>query len=637
MKAQHIPQRRNQARTVSVCIAAMVAGCVHLIAGTFTCLAQSTAITSSGLGTTVTQNGTTYAISGGTRPGNGPNLFHSFSEFSVGTLNTARFQTTSLAQDVTVGNILARVTENNPSRIFGTIDSATYYPGANFYLMNPAGIVFGPTATLNVAGSVTFTTANYIRFFDEVNSAYFYADAANDAVTSPGRNSILSSVPLVDFGFVTPAAVGLLTPTPASISVQGSTLSVQPGQSLSLIGGSTTIEAGVLEDSTVQRASLSAPSGQINLASAGSTGEFLLAGLKSVPNIDGESFVSSASLQLAPGSSIDVSGARTVSIQGGRFVLSINDAVLNTTDNTAPSDTVALAAGSSILTENAGADADTADVQITTGTLSLDQASVLSITTGDGRGGNLSANAATFSVTNGGLYRTASGFQDPDTGDFIGGSGRAGDIGITAGESILISGLSGFSPSSVETFAYVGGDGGTLTLTAPSITVEDAGLVQSVTVGTGAGGNIFLTAPNGAVTVRGFQDLSIPGLPTFRFASAIKTDAQSIGNGGHLTLSSGSTTVENQGVIQTITFGQGNAGDITSTSQTTTLSGGGFMDSTGAGEGATGKMSVSATGTLSIVGTPGLDELNQTRISNTQQGEAANGGLTVHARGCAAE
>ena len=43
------------------------------------------------LGTAVTQSGNVYDITGGTRPGNGPNLFHSFDRFSVGTGDTARF------------------------------------------------------------------------------------------------------------------------------------------------------------------------------------------------------------------------------------------------------------------------------------------------------------------------------------------------------------------------------------------------------------------------------------------------------------------------------------------------------------------------------------------------------------------
>lgn len=51
----------------------------------------NTSITSSGLNTEVSAptalpNGTVnYNITGGTRPGGGPNLFHSFGEFSVAT------------------------------------------------------------------------------------------------------------------------------------------------------------------------------------------------------------------------------------------------------------------------------------------------------------------------------------------------------------------------------------------------------------------------------------------------------------------------------------------------------------------------------------------------------------------------
>src|SRR5712691_6104511 len=51
-----------------------------------------TAITPDGtLGTTVTPQGNVYTITGGTRPGNGPNLFHSFDRFSVGTRDVASF------------------------------------------------------------------------------------------------------------------------------------------------------------------------------------------------------------------------------------------------------------------------------------------------------------------------------------------------------------------------------------------------------------------------------------------------------------------------------------------------------------------------------------------------------------------
>src|SRR5688572_16014501 len=112
------------------------------------------------VGTTVTHVGNIYQITDGARPNNGANLFHSFGEFSVGSPDTVQFlNTTPLLE---TSNILARVTDGNPSSIFGTIDTLSY-PGANFFLMNPAGFLFGPNATVNVGGMVSFTTANYLR------------------------------------------------------------------------------------------------------------------------------------------------------------------------------------------------------------------------------------------------------------------------------------------------------------------------------------------------------------------------------------------------------------------------------------------------------------------------------------------
>ena len=94
---------------------------------------QTTSITSSGLGTTISPPSIdpagrpNYTITGGTRPGDGPNLFHSFGDFSVGTNNVARFfNETGRATT----NILSRVTGGNPSNIFGHVNTRTF-PSAN--------------------------------------------------------------------------------------------------------------------------------------------------------------------------------------------------------------------------------------------------------------------------------------------------------------------------------------------------------------------------------------------------------------------------------------------------------------------------------------------------------------------------
>jgi filamentous hemagglutinin family protein len=66
---------------------------------------------------------------------------------------------------IPTSNILARVTGGNISNILGTIQT-TGFGNANLFLMNPAGFLFGPKATLNVGGMVAFTTADYLRLAD---------------------------------------------------------------------------------------------------------------------------------------------------------------------------------------------------------------------------------------------------------------------------------------------------------------------------------------------------------------------------------------------------------------------------------------------------------------------------------------
>src|SRR5262245_24000421 len=246
-------------------------------------LGQSAPITSSGLNTVVTQNANTFNITGGTRPGGGTNLFHSFGNFSVPNNNLANFLNSgsvdiagnALGAGLPTTNILGRVTGGNPSSIFGTIQTNGVggFGNANLFLMNPSGVIFGPTATLNVGGMATFTTADYLRLA-EVNgvSGIFHAN--------PAANSVLTAAPVAAFGF--------LGSKPAAIAVQGSTLSVPPGQSISLIGGNqgfnytnpdTGSTASVPNGVTLTGAKLLAPGGQLNIASVASPGEVVAGSL----------------------------------------------------------------------------------------------------------------------------------------------------------------------------------------------------------------------------------------------------------------------------------------------------------------------------------------------------------------------
>jgi filamentous hemagglutinin family protein len=105
----------------------------------------------------VTPDGSTINITGGTTAGG--NLFHSFSEFSVGAGETASFNNA-----LEIQNIISRVTGGNVSNIDGVIKTLG---SANLFFINPNGIIFGPNASLNVGGSFVGSTASGIQFGEQ--------------------------------------------------------------------------------------------------------------------------------------------------------------------------------------------------------------------------------------------------------------------------------------------------------------------------------------------------------------------------------------------------------------------------------------------------------------------------------------
>jgi filamentous hemagglutinin family protein len=86
----------------------------------------------------------------------GVNNFHSFSDFNV--LNDQRVY---FSNQSGVENIITRVTGGNGSNIYGTLGVDGK---ANLFLINPNGIVFGPNAQLDVAGSFWAGTSDRVLF-----------------------------------------------------------------------------------------------------------------------------------------------------------------------------------------------------------------------------------------------------------------------------------------------------------------------------------------------------------------------------------------------------------------------------------------------------------------------------------------
>jgi filamentous hemagglutinin family protein len=190
-------------------------------------LAQAILPATDGTGSQVIQTGNQFDISGGTRSGNGANLFHSFQRFGLGPDQVANFRATPDLQA-----ILGRVTGGDPSVIEGLIRVSGGTP--NLFLINPAGFLFGPTARLDVPAAFHVTTATAVGLGDR----WFSASGPNAYAALEG----------------TPDRLAWTVEQPGAIANLG-TLAVAPGQTLSLTGG-TVLNTG----------QLLAPGGQLAIA-----------------------------------------------------------------------------------------------------------------------------------------------------------------------------------------------------------------------------------------------------------------------------------------------------------------------------------------------------------------------------------
>ena len=352
-------------------------------------------------------------------------------------------------------NILGRVTGGNISNIFGAIQT-TGFGNANLFLMNPAGFLFGPNATVNVGGMVSFTS-----------QTISVADNANSTPFPVHRDALLTASPVAAFGF--------LGSNPGAITVQGSQLTVTPGKSISLVGGNITIQSGVPYDgSLVQPARLSAPGGQINIASVASPREILLPNLQSALNINGQSFTAMGNISLVEGAILDVSAnaAGTVRIRGGQLII---------TEATISADTG--------ITNGAHT---AVHIQLT-GDLSIANdfnPTITARTTGSGYAGQVSIVSSNMTVSSN--APTLLRLIDTHTE----GTGKAGDVSITTGNLLMTC-----SPNStfIDSGIYGPGHGGDVTFNTHNLQIDNS-LISTGNFwannfdipATGSAGNVYI-------------------------------------------------------------------------------------------------------------------------------------------------
>jgi filamentous hemagglutinin family protein len=479
--------------------------------------------------TVVTNEGNKIQIDGGTTRGG--NLFHSFQDFSVPNAKEAVFDNAD-----TIDNILSRVTGGNESVINGGISAKG---SANVFLINPAGIIFGENAFLNVGGSFIGSTAD----------SFLFPDDSEYSATNTDNAPVLTINAPIGLGFrEAPQPI-----TNASrFDIDNSTgLSVPKDSTLALIGGEISSKGGFL----------STEGGRIELGSVGANSKISLTKIDQGWDFSYEGVENFQDLNLTKQAVVETRGANSGDIEvQARNISLLGGSSLGIITFQGKAGDLKVAATDSVRVS--GISADSVDNYTSSAIL----AQTVPMSTVDG--GNITIETANLKINNGGFISTVTL-----------GSGNGGDIRIDASKSIELTGTvpasasTRIKPSTVSTevasVPSATGDGGDLTVNTSTLTIKEGAQMSAIARNSGNGGVLTINADksillDGFAPQAEFTDLERSGI----FVSAqpsIKDESGKIvtttGNGGKLNLTTENLTIEEGAAISAGTFSLGDGGN----------------------------------------------------------------------------
>ncbi len=600
-------------------------------------------------------NSNTQQIDGGAIRGS--NLFHSFQEFNVN-----EGQTVNFSNPEGIAHIFSRVTGNNLSEILGTLG---VLGNADFFLLNPNGIIFGPNSSLNLNGSFLATSASSIHF----------ADGNKFATTNISNKPLLTISTPIGLGFEvegrrgSPAMSNRLVEQPPGTIVNQSVaddvgLQVPSGENLVLIGGNITLEGG--------RITASEGEGKIELGSVAGNSVNSVVNLKlanSSFDVEYDEVTDFSSIVLTQGAKINTSEA-SINLQGNQ---------------------ISLVNGSQIASQVSGSQSG-GDVMVKARQLFINnKANILTATFGEGDAGNINIDVSeSIEIVGTGFEEFEQVFiqrsinidnpLDIDTISNAGtgiltetnAKGAAGDVtintsllqlqegGVITGYTFAEGDIGSFNINTIDSIEVIGsgifnspllgstGEGNMLEINTKNLTVRDGGIISSVTLGTGNGGNININASEqiniinatgivtnsifgsgeaGDITMTtkklniqdGGQVVSASGALFFNTASE-KLDIISEGGiGGDIKVTS-SESIEISGslsVISSNTFTKNDAGNLDIKTSNLIISNGALIDASTINSGNAGDVTINASESITISGTYFTNNRFSSSISST--------------------
>ena len=407
--------------------------------------------------TTVTSpDGSNFTINDGNRAG--ANLFHSFQDFSVPTNGSASFNNA-----VDIDNIFSRVTGGNLSNIDGLIQANG---SANLFLINPAGIIFGQNARLDIGGSFLGSTADSLLF-----------DDGTEFIATDGQNKPILTIN---------APIGLVfRDNPRDLQVQGSSLEVKPNHTLALVGGDINLAEG----------NIFAPGGRVELGGLSAAG---IVTINENGSLNFPQRIERADITLTNQATVDVraGGGGFINFNARNLTLSEKSKLFagiakNLGSPNAQAGDITINATESVRLIGTGLN----QLRTVTGTALLGRLTtsdlteltgIFSGTEDAGKSGNIMVNTPNLLLQNGSfLVNTVLDSSNDNTT-----SEASGNIIISDAQQVELdsSFLSTLANRNTER------DAGDITINTERLLVQKEGAIASATFGNGNGGDLYINA-----------------------------------------------------------------------------------------------------------------------------------------------
>ncbi|MFZ2726635.1 MAG: filamentous hemagglutinin N-terminal domain-containing protein [Methylococcaceae bacterium] len=459
----------------------------------------------------------------------GHNLFHSFSHFNIDKNETVNF-----TGDNQLKNVISRVTGGEISKIDGVLKSEIGQ--ANFYFINPAGIVFGTNASVDVPAAFHISTSDSLQFKD--GQAFLASLTAN--------NSSLSISEPTDFGFLGDKA--------GDITIKND------GQFVSDYDGSNYIgnhyDGTYLHFDHQNDVLLNAVNVYINNSN---TDDLTTASILADPSgnitIDAKDNLNLTNAYI-DNSSLSSSNA-------GQLTISVNNISLNN---------AAFQSNANNLNLDSTANAGIIDIK-TKEDLTLSNYSLIDISSySSGNAGQLSIDAKNINLDK-------SMFRGNSNTSIYPNLSNAGFINLKASQQITLN-----NESLIDANSYALGNAGQLIATAEAINLNNSSIDTNADKNTKANAGI-ITIKTNSLTISGDIDHTDSGIHNNTYDTT---------KSGLINIESNTISLKNTGAINTTTSGQGKASDIILKAHELTINTAGKLSSQTNSEGDAGTITINS-------------------------------------------